>query len=488
MCIAYGRATFIKRTEGRCAAQLGAYLARICLEFEGSCVREAEVFDYSEKNLDHVYHDIMLPEGADEKFKDAELLWNYVSKKEKRIDAQESFHYVLALPKEEWIKKEELVEMTRLFCEQMFVSKGLITQVDIHWKDGNPHAHFHGVQRTLSGDGKELSDSKEEGKKVLRELVQMRQAKVVQNFYDSFFESKGWDLRCDLPGIIPQIHLGQEGAWGRALDLFLDNRERVELNGEFAKNPKHVLLHISKFHSVFSADDVNRFIEKHTPEDFQDKVKRSFWNQSEIIQMIDKKTGKKIDLFSTRDVILEENRLERVLSSLQKRETLYAQGKIDLPEDLKLSFEQKEAFRMLTEGHGVAVLQGFAGTGKSYVLKAVSDGFEKAGTTVVTLGADNAAANSLSDKGLDATNVFRFLYQKKYQNFSIPKNSVFILDEAGKLDNSTFLEFMKVVKRNKGVVIFSGDRAQIPAVQRGGAFDHAFETCKTVILQPFCRH
>ncbi|MCB9222147.1 MAG: AAA family ATPase [Ignavibacteria bacterium] len=468
MPISYFRHQQVQRTASDCAVRKSAYYAREALYFEGSCALEAQTFDYSDRKGDLVYHNVLLPENAAEKFKNIEYLWNQASKAEKRFNAREAQEGVLALPKESIFSHEDLIRFAEKFAEKYFTSKGLITQVDIHWKDGNPHAHYLIATRYLDNTGKFFGDK---ARKLNEEIFCKRWPVETKKFLDEEFKTMGLDLRCDPPGIVAQKHLGLKGTWGRAFDLYLENQERIELNIELAKDPQQILKAITKHQSVFSPDDVERFIDKHTPEDFIEIVKETFWKQEEIIQMLDKKTGEKIELFSIQEVVSEENHLAKLGDILLGRKAKF----LPIVAPQRLNNEQRKAFYSLMKGEGLMTLQGFAGTGKSYVLEVVARAYQERGKEVYALGADNAAASALQDKGLSAQNVYRFLYRDHFAHEKMKKGGVIILDEAGKLGNQTMTELLKFAVRKKATLILSGDSAQFSPVERGAAFRYFCE-------------
>ena len=476
MPISYYRHEAAMRSSGDCAIRKAAYYSRESIYFEGSCVLEAQIFDYSSRKGDLEYHNVLLPKGASEKFKDVEYLWNQASKAESRINAQEAWVGTLALPKESIFSPEDRIRIAEKFAEKYFVSNGLIAQVDIHYKQGNPHAHFLVTQRYLTENGKGFGAK---ARNLKDKFFQERWPFEAKKFLDAEFKAMGLDLRCDPPGIVAQKHLGLKGTWGRAFDLYLENQERIELNTELAKDPQQILKAITKYQSVFSPDDVERFINKQTPEDFIESVKETFWKQEEIIQMFDKKTGEKLDLFSVQEVVSEENHLTKLGDILQSRKAKF----LPIVSPQKLNEEQRKAFYALMKGEGLMTLQGFAGTGKSYVLEAVARAYAEGGKEVYALGADNSAASALQEKGLEAQNVYRFLYKDHFNKENISKGSVIILDEAGKLGNGPMTELLKFADRKKAIVILSGDSAQFSPVERGGAFKYFCEKSQGPMLK-----
>ena len=78
---------------------------------------------------------------------------------EKAWNAQLGRRIVCALPRE--VPKEQYADMVRDYCNEQFVSKGMICDFAIHDKgDGNPHAHILLTMRAMDEDGKWLPKSR----------------------------------------------------------------------------------------------------------------------------------------------------------------------------------------------------------------------------------------------------------------------------------------------------------------------------------------
>src|SRR6202012_2660867 len=60
-----------------------------------------------------------------------------------------------------------------------------------------------------------------------------------------------------------------------------------------------------------------------------------------------------------------------------------------------MTLEQTAAFRHGTGSEGLALIDGQAGTGKSYTLAAVREAYEAEGRTVIGLGPTNAVAQDM---------------------------------------------------------------------------------------------
>lgn len=115
--------------------------------------------DHETKTGKHVERivsaEIMLPEHVPRQFADRQLLWNSVEAAEKQWNAQLCRRLILALPRE--LLLEDNQQLLRQYCQEQFVSKGMIADVALHDDhDGNPHAHILLTMRAMDNQGKWL--------------------------------------------------------------------------------------------------------------------------------------------------------------------------------------------------------------------------------------------------------------------------------------------------------------------------------------------
>ena len=101
--------------------------------------------EYDQKHKDYrkkegvVYTEIMLPPHAPPEYADREQLWNAVEAVENQWNSQLARRFVLALPRE--VPEELYPQMVQDYCNQFFVSKGMIVDFAIH--DPKPPGHNH---------------------------------------------------------------------------------------------------------------------------------------------------------------------------------------------------------------------------------------------------------------------------------------------------------------------------------------------------------
>ncbi|MCQ2508273.1 MAG: MobA/MobL family protein [Dorea sp.] len=107
---------------------------------------------YTYKWLELVHQEIMLPANAPPEYADRKILWNAVEATEKSWNAQLARRLRMALPRE--VPSDQYVTMVREYCQEHFVSKGMICDFAIHNKgDGNPHVHILLTLRSLDEQG-----------------------------------------------------------------------------------------------------------------------------------------------------------------------------------------------------------------------------------------------------------------------------------------------------------------------------------------------
>lgn len=141
----------IQRSKGQSSVGSAAYRAGENLHDE----RIGRSFDYTRKD-DILHSEIIAPDNSPEWVQDRQKLWNNVETKENRKDAQLARDITAALPRE--LSFDKNLELVRGFVQDNFVSKGMISDFNIHEaeaSDGgkNPHVHIMLTMRNLTSEG-----------------------------------------------------------------------------------------------------------------------------------------------------------------------------------------------------------------------------------------------------------------------------------------------------------------------------------------------
>ena len=142
--------TIVKRSQGQSAVAGAAYQSgeRLFSEYD-------QKTKFYNKKKELVHAEIMLPSHAPPGYADRAMLWNAVEAVENQWNSQLARRIVLTFPVE--VPKEQYLSMIKEFCQEQFVSKGMIADFAIHDKgDGNPHAHILLTLRAMDEHGRWL--------------------------------------------------------------------------------------------------------------------------------------------------------------------------------------------------------------------------------------------------------------------------------------------------------------------------------------------
>ena len=131
-----------------------------------------------------------------------------------------------------------------------------------------------------------------------------------------------------------------------------------------------------------------------------------------------------------------------------------------------LDDEQRKAVEhILSSRDFVALFRGGAGTGKSYTLREVKAGLDKAGHRVQVVAPQHQQVHDLVGDGFySAQTVSAFLSRGSMQ-----RGAVVIVDEAGQIGGEQMEKLLSFVKEHNGRLILSGDTRQHGAVEASDA-------------------
>ena len=148
--------TIVQRSQRQSAVAAAAYQSGEKL----FCEYDQQVKHYPEKS-GIVHNEILLPPNAPPEYADRNTLWNAAEEVEKQWNSQLARRWVLTIPRE--IPPDQYAVLVREFCQQQFVSKGMIVDFaihDPHPPGHNPHAHVLLTMRAIDEHGKWLPKSR----------------------------------------------------------------------------------------------------------------------------------------------------------------------------------------------------------------------------------------------------------------------------------------------------------------------------------------
>ena len=185
--------SIVQRSQQQSAVAAAAYQSGEKL----FCEYDQEVKHYPEKR-GIVHNEILLPANAPPEYADRNTLWNAAEAVEKQWNSQLARRWVLTIPRE--IPPDQYAVLVREFCEQQFVSKGMIVDFaihDPHPPGHNPHAHVLLTMRAMDEHGKWLPKSRkvydldESG-----ERIKLPSGRWKSHKEDMTLSSKMWTASC----------------------------------------------------------------------------------------------------------------------------------------------------------------------------------------------------------------------------------------------------------------------------------------------------
>ncbi len=144
-----------------------------------------------------------------------------------------------------------------------------------------------------------------------------------------------------------------------------------------------------------------------------------------------------------------------------------------------LSDEQVAAFRHVTQGGGgVRVVSGLAGTGKTTLLDAARDAWERAGLTVIGAALAGKAAQGLEEGAhIPSSTLHRLLFsleEKKRlplkEEKTLTRKTVVVVDEAGMVGTRMLAWLVDHCDEAGSLLVLVGDHRQLQSIDAGGAF------------------
>ncbi|HBW25268.1 MAG TPA: hypothetical protein DER04_05025, partial [Holosporales bacterium] len=487
MAIQFARCEYVSRSSGGNACRKASYNQREQIR----CERTGELFSFQERG-GNVHHEILIPLGAHEKFKNSTTLWNEVEACERRINSQLAKEFVIALPDNKKVTLEDRIELTRRFG-QIFIERGVAVQVDVHSpheRERNWHAHLLVTTRRFSEDGLIFGEKARDLDPVVRKGLVVESnlwGEIWRDLQNAYFEEKGYDIRVDPIGIIPQEHIGPVRMRHHMNEAVLRAQLLQKANEKLAQDPLSVIEELTRIKAVFSEGDVDAFLKKHVPSNERDGLSEKILENSHVIPLYDKDTQEKTKYFTTDEVRVEEEKLLRFIEGIANtsRSSLKSSSNQKGQIEKSLTAEQKEAYdHCVSSNKNLILIQGRAGVGKSYVLDAIRKAHEEDGYRVLGLAATHKVALDLKENGfIEAKTCHSFLFAFKNNRDHLNSKTLVMVDEAGMLGTTLSVELFHAIKSKGAKLILVGDDRQLSSVERGGSFSVLAERYNAVELK-----
>jgi Ti-type conjugative transfer relaxase TraA len=482
-------AKVIGRSTGRSAVAAAAYRAAELLHDE----RLGRDHDFTAK-AGVVHSEILLPEGAPERWLDRAALWNEVEDREKQHNAQLARDIELALPRE--LSKAEAIALARDFVREQFVARGMVADLNVHWGIGadgeaQPHAHVMLTMRKAEKgpEGEGRFGLKERAWNDRGLLVDWRErwaevanARLHQLGHDARIDHRSYAEQ-GIP-LEPQHKIGPAGQRraerGENAERRAEHDEIARRNGaRIAEDPTIALDALTRQHSTFTKQDLARFVSRHTDgaEQFASvlaKVEAS----PELVRLgVD---GRGRERFSTREMVAAERRMEEAAAELAERRRHRVSDLVATSAELgaaargrALGDEQRWAMQHALERGDLALVVGYAGTGKSAMLGVAREAWEAAGYRVRGAALSGIAAESLeAGSGIQSRTLasLEWGWAEGREADRLNAKDVLVVDEAGMVGSRQMERVLAAARAAGAKVVLVGDPEQLQAIEAGAAF------------------
>ena len=482
MAIYHFSAKVIQRSKGRSAVASAAYRAAEWLH-DDVLGRD---HDYTAK-AGVVHSEILLPDDAPNRWLDRAALWNEVEAVERRHDAVLAREVEFAIPRE--LSQAEGIALAQDFVREQFVARGMVADLNVHWTtagdgEAQPHAHVMLSMRSVDGDG---FGKKERGWNDRGLLVGWRErwaelanARLAELDHDVRIDHRSYrDQGIDLE---PQNKIGPAGARrgqrGEDAERAAEHRAIARRNGEaLLAEPEAALRMLTQGRSTFSKQELARLVHRHTDGAEQFAAVMAVVTASREMQWVGV-DGRGQARYSTREMLACERRMEwaaatvaegaahRVLPAVGRQALTAAQGR-----GLVLGDGQRDAFRHVTSGQDLALVVGYAGTGKSAMLGVARGAWEAAGYRVRGAALSGIAAEGLEGgSGIESRTLASLEYGWKEGRDLLTGRDVLVIDEAGLVGSRQMERVLSAAAKAGAKVVLVGDPEQLQAIEAGAAF------------------
>jgi len=482
MAIYHFSAKVMGRGTGRSAVASAAYRSASRLYDE----RLGRNHDFTNK-AGVVHSEVMLPEGAPERLRDRGTLWNEVEATEKRKDAQFAREVEYAIPRE--MTQAQAIALARDFVAREFVERGIVADLNVHWDIGadgeaKPHAHVMLTMREVGPDGF--------GPKVR----EWNATALLQHWRESWathvndrLAQLGIEVRIDHRsydaqgiGLEPQHKIGAAGARreakGEDAERAQDHRAIARANGDaIIADPRVGLETLTRQQATFTVRDLAKFAHRHSDGQEQfDRVLTTMRHHESVVAL--GRDGHGAERFTTTSMLSAEQALVRDAERLAETRD-HAVGRADLgravdsaqARGLQLGTEQRAALDHVLRKPGLALVVGFAGTGKSAMLGVAREAWEASGYTVHGAALSGIAAENLEGgSGIASRTIASLEHSWARDRDRLSSRDVLVVDEAGMIGTRQLQRVLAEAAGAGAKVVMVGDAQQLQAIEAGAAF------------------
>jgi Ti-type conjugative transfer relaxase TraA len=365
----------------------------------------------------------------------------------------------------------------------------MVADLNVHWDIGadglaKPHAHVMLTMREVSAEGfgaKQRDWNRAELVEQWRERwadhvnTRLAELDIDARIDHRSYEAQGIELE-------PQDKIGpaasRMGERGLESERIEDHRAIAQRNGErIIAEPRVALDAITHHQATFTRRDMAMLVHRNSDGKEQfDKAMSAVRAAPDLVAL--GKDGRGEDRFTSRAMIETEQRLQRAGELMAERER-HGVGEADRAAALAraeagglvLASEQRAAFEYVTGAGDLSLVVGYAGSGKSAMLGAAKEAWERSGFTVRGVALSGIAAEGLENGSGIASRTIASMehgWAKGYDLLS-PRD-VLVIDAAGMVGTRQLERVLGHAAEARAKVVLVGDPQQLQAIEAGAAF------------------
>ena len=494
----------VRRATGRSAVAAAAYRAGTLLH-DG---RTGLSHDYRAKG-GVLATGIVLPRGVTADWAlDREALWNAAESAERRRDARTAQEVEVALPAE--LTDGQRRELAEALARELADGYGCAADWAVHAPsrggDGrNHHAHILVTTREVgaAGLGAKIRLERENGWLRRRGLATSpEQVRSLRSRWadlaNAALARAGHDIRID-----HRSHAARDlsvrptrtvGVHATALSRRGAAVERVALSAaDGARNlealsdrPEDVLRLVAERTSVFRLEDIERAVRRAvTDPEAAAVVTQAVMRSPELVTVTADRRRGSPRLYTTRRTVAMETEMARLAAALREdRSCGAAAAAVEAALSASvtggggLSAEQAAAVRHVTGPERIALVAGAAGSGKSTMLAAAREAWERGGRRVLGAALAGKAADGLRESsGIASRTLSAWAHRWERGRDLLEPGDVLVIDEAGMLGTAQLSSALAEVSRRGAKAVLAGDAEQLQPIGAGAAFRALAERC-----------
>lgn len=257
----------------------------------------------------------------------------------------------------------------------------------------------------------------------------------------------------------------------------------------FLKNPALVLRLMTWQTSTFTRRALVQFLLDHTPDhEVFSQIMEKISTCPDLVQVGRDRTGQ--DRFSSAELVATEEAIVKLAHFMNTE-------MFDYPVSLEdaalacanpgLSDEQVAAARGMIRNTNIAILVGYAGTGKSTMLRAICQAWAQSGYTVRGAALSGIAAEGLEGgSGIKSRTLASLEYAWSQDRNLLEPGHILVVDEAGMIGSRLMARILYAAWTSRAKLVLIGDPEQLQAIEAGAGLRAALSVvtpCRITIIR-----